>query len=354
MRALVVSPSLLLVAYTVVSAGPPVVAKPDAYPTLVNPQCSHCRDEAARRADLTPADPVLCWTRGYSDGGAIPIRFFLASHRVISDSYGVFVYDPDAGYARGFAPSYEFRFHGWRNGVMVMRHADGTLFSCLSGVAFDGPRKGTRLTPIPTLMTTWGKWLEGYPQAVAYHMFDKYTPVELPRTENPEAVKSRGTPDLRLRPDELVLGVRVGNASTAYPLAAIKTFGAYSDRIGGTSVCVFHADVPFEAFTAFKPVARQPRKFNGPKPDEHGVSPPDAGRPLPEGNEVPPLNLAGFKVDSNLFIVDEDEGNKWDPAGRCVAGRRKGWVLDPVDAVVCKWFAWAGEHPETAIYRGKE
>ena len=58
------------------SAQPPVVAKPDAFPTLVNPMCSHCRDEAKRRAgELKADDRVLCWIRGYSDGGAIPIRF---------------------------------------------------------------------------------------------------------------------------------------------------------------------------------------------------------------------------------------------------------------------------------------
>src|SRR6516162_6640735 len=114
--------------------GPPLVAKPDTFKTLVNPACSHCRDEAKRRAgELRDDDRVLCWTRGYSDGGAIPIRFFLSPYRVVSDTYGVFVYDPDAGYARGYAPSYNFRFHGWRNGVMVMKHKDGTLFSCLTG-----------------------------------------------------------------------------------------------------------------------------------------------------------------------------------------------------------------------------
>ena len=31
---------------------------------------------------------------------------------------------------------------------MVMRHKDGTLYSCLTGVAFDGPRKGDRLHPV--------------------------------------------------------------------------------------------------------------------------------------------------------------------------------------------------------------
>ena len=77
-------------------ADPVLVEKPDAFQTLVNPNCSHCADEAKRRAnELRPDDPVLCWTRGYSDGGAIPVRFFLNPYRVISDSYGVFVYDPD-------------------------------------------------------------------------------------------------------------------------------------------------------------------------------------------------------------------------------------------------------------------
>src|SRR5262245_29660768 len=153
---------------------PAVVAKPDAFQTLVNPACSHCLDEAKRRTpDLKADDRVLSWTRGYSDGGAIPLRFFLNPYRVISDSYGVFVYDPDAGYVRGFAPSYEFRFHGWRNGVMVMMHNDGTIYSCLSGLAFEGPRKGTRLKPVPAVVSDWGWWLDKYPNAVAYHMFDR-------------------------------------------------------------------------------------------------------------------------------------------------------------------------------------
>src|SRR5205085_12462674 len=91
-----------LVAVPALADEPKLTPKPDAFPTLVNPNCSHCVDEAKRRAkELRDDDPVLMWTRGYSEGGAIPIRFFLSKHRVISDSYGVFVYDPDAGFARG-------------------------------------------------------------------------------------------------------------------------------------------------------------------------------------------------------------------------------------------------------------
>src|SRR5262245_25372601 len=188
---------LFLTTNTIWAAGPGqepgLVARPDAFKTLVNPACSHCIDEAGRRqGELRADDRVLAWIRGYSDGGAIPYRFFLNPYRVISDSYGVFVHDPDAGFARGFAPSFDFRFHGWRNGVMVMKHKDGTLYSCLSGLAFDGPKKGTRLEPVPTLACDWGFWLTRYPGGVAYKMFEKYRPVELSPELNEDSDKSRG------------------------------------------------------------------------------------------------------------------------------------------------------------------
>ncbi|MGH7169329.1 MAG: hypothetical protein ACRELG_03520, partial [Gemmataceae bacterium] len=192
-RLLLLVPMLTAVASSAAEPpSPPFIVKPDAFSTLVNPKCSHCRDEAKRRAgQLKDDDRVLCWIRGYSDGGAIPLRFFLTPYRVISDTYGVFVYDADAGFVRGFAPSVDFRFHGWRNGVMVMRHKDGTLYSCLTGLAFDGPNKGKRLPPVPTLVSNWGFWLKRDPGAVAYHMFDKYQPRELPDKINEDSRKSR-------------------------------------------------------------------------------------------------------------------------------------------------------------------
>ena len=76
---------LLLAGFATAEEPKPIlIAKPEAFATLVNPNCSHCVDEAKRRKDeLKPSDPVLCWTRGYSGGGAIPIRFFLNTYRVI-------------------------------------------------------------------------------------------------------------------------------------------------------------------------------------------------------------------------------------------------------------------------------
>jgi len=358
MRPLVLIASALLLVAGVCPAddppaGPPVVAKPEAFKTLVNPACSHCRDEAKRRVvELKPEDRVLSWTRGYSDGGAIPYRFFLNPYRVISDSYGVFVYDPDAGFSRGFAPSYEFRFHGWRNGVMVMKHKDGTLYSCLSGVAFAGPKKGTRLKPVPTVVSDWGWWLEKYPNAVAYHMFDKYQPVELPTKDDPDSVKSRGRPDPRLNASEEVLGVWTGKTARAYPIAAVEKSGIVADDIDGEPLVTLW-EPKTKTASAYRPLASQPRKYKAPEPDASGASKLDEGIPTPEGTPVVPARKVTLSLgtkDAAGRFQDAETKSLWDVAGRCVAGELKGYTLEWLDSVQVRWFAWAAEYPDSSLF----
>jgi Protein of unknown function (DUF3179) len=321
-----------------------LIARPGAFPTLINPNCSHCRDEAKRRAnELRADDRVLCWIRGYSDGGAIPFRFFLNTYPVISDSYGVFVYDHDAGYARGYAPSYNFRFHGWRNGVMVMKHKDGTLYSCLSGRAFDGPKKGSRLTPIPTLVSDWGVWLKSYPQAVAYHMFDKYKPVELPAKPNEDASKSRGRLDARLPEDTPVLGVVIGEEKRAYPLTALEKNPIIHDTLDGQPVVVlWHG--PTRTAAAYSPEAIPPKKYPAPRPNADGES----TMPEQPKNALHSVNLAHDAAGARF--IDKETGSRWDIAGRSLDGKMKGWTLKWLDSVQVKWSAWSAEYPETSIY----
>jgi hypothetical protein len=208
-----------------------LIAKPKAFETLVHPNCSHCQVEAKRRKqDFRADDRVLCWiqvqTDGYINDGAVPLRFFLSAYRILDDGWGLFVHDPDAGFARGFAPGGgPFRFHGWRKGVMVMKSQDGTLYSGLTGIAFAGPKKGTRLQPEPTLVSDWGFWQKRYPQAVAFTMYDKYKPVDLPTEVNEDSRKSRTSPDKRLPADTVVLGVWDGKHARAYPLDALEKAG---------------------------------------------------------------------------------------------------------------------------------
>jgi hypothetical protein len=309
-----------------------VVSKPDALKTLVNPDCSHCKDEAKRRAsDLRDEDRVLCWIRGKYDGGAIPLRFYLSPYRVISDTYGVFVYDADAGFVRGFEPSLDFKFYGWQRGVMLIRHKDGTVYSALSGQGVEGPNKGKRLKIIPTLESNWGYWIKAYPDTVAYKMYPKYQAVDLPTALNEDSVKSRASTNARLGAEEKVLGIRVGDKTRAYPLSAFeRDGGVMMGELGGQKLVVFW----------FAPTRTAAAYLAEPPKDDNAKT----------GSAL------AFRVDASHPLapfVDEATGSHWDVAGRAVEGMLKGKALTWLDSLQVKWFAWAAEYPETELYAGQ-
>ena len=139
-----------------------LLPKPGLYKSLTEPPCSYCSTEN-RKAFIQPGDRVLAWVRGAHNGGAISIRHFLSAPRVINDTYGLFFYDPDGGYVSAFVKDYGYEFYGWRGGVMVIKGRDGTLWSALTGLAFEGPQKGNRLHRLPSMVTDWGYWLMLHP-----------------------------------------------------------------------------------------------------------------------------------------------------------------------------------------------
>lgn len=310
---------------------PVLIARPDAFKTLVNPPCSYCVNEAKRRAgELKLNDPVLAWTRSAHEGGAIPYRFFLEPYRVISDSYGVFVYDPDAGFARGFTRSLDFTFHGWRNGIMVMKHKDGTLYSTLSGRAFAGPRKGDQLRAIPTITTNWGYWNAVYPKSVAYRMFEKYKPIELSKNEHADSLRSRGPADKRLDKHTEVIGVSHGGKTKAYPISVLeKAGGLIRDSVGGQPITVLWY-APTRTAAVYSP------KIDGTKA---------------EGDKsARQVTLTLDKPTDGAPFVDRETKSRWGIEGRAHEGPLKGRTLRWVNSVQCRWFAWAAEYPDTELY----
>ena len=99
---------------------------------------------------------TACWRGSAANRRRrIAISRFFSPYRVISDTYGVWVYDADAGFVRGYEPSLDFSFHGWRHGVMVIQHKDAISLAA-DLLEVDGPRKGTALTPLATIETDWG------------------------------------------------------------------------------------------------------------------------------------------------------------------------------------------------------
>jgi len=300
------------------------VFRPEMFETLINPACSHCVDESRRKAgELRDHDRVLAWVRGKYDGGAIPLRWFLVPYRVISDTYGVFVYDADADFVRGYPASLDYRFHGWRNGVMVMRHNDGTLFDCLTGLAFDGPRKGEHLTPIPTIETDWGPWLAANPGTVAYAMVSKFQPQEIPRGTLVESRNTRPQPDSRLGAEDRVFGLTLDGSSRAWPLKSLGDRPALQMASFGAKKVVILWDGRTRTAAAFAPET--------------------------EGSPSETVHLRMEPSDPRSPWMDAESGSRWSIAGRAVSGPRKGQTLRWLPGVIVKWYAWSAEYPRSSV-----
>src|SRR3989475_6227040 len=137
------------------SAQRKLIARPGLFQSLTEPPCSYCSTEN-RKGFVGENERVLAWIRGAHNGGALLLRHFIAAPRVINDTYGLFFYDPDGGYASAFRKDYGYEFYGWRGGVMAVKSKDGTLWSALTRIAVEGAQKGQRLRSIPRPMSGRG------------------------------------------------------------------------------------------------------------------------------------------------------------------------------------------------------
>jgi len=317
--------SLITILYCVADDAPragKLIARPGLYESLTEPPCSYCSTEN-RKGFITPNERVLAWVRGQHNGGAIPLRQFIAAPRVINDTYGLFFYDPDGGYVSAFNKDYGYEFYGWRRGVMVVRGKDGTLWSGLTGSAFDGPRKGQRLERLPSMVTDWSYWLMLHPESTAYNLFDgkKYRLAELPTELSAEAKESMGAINPRLDASANVLGVEIGDRTKAYPLDAAGERACFMDDITDQSIAVFWYKPTRSAIAYHTTVNDRKLRFCA--------------------DDVSP-ETAPFK--------DQETGTRWTLAGRAVDGPLKGQELQWVRSIQCRWYAWAAEYPATEVY----
>jgi hypothetical protein len=306
-----------------------LIALPDLLLPLTEPPCSYCSTQHRKRL-VDDSDLVLAWIRGAHNGGAIPVRHFLAGPRVINDTYGLFFYDPDGGYVAAYKKDYGYKFYGWRSGVMVVQGRDGTLWSALSGLAFDGPQKGKRLERIPSLTTQWGHWMMLHPESTAYDLFDgqKYKVTPLPDAKSSDSLASRGPVDSRLPAESQVLGLEAGGKSIAFPLddktdrdCFTATLNA-TDSVDAQGVAVFWYG-PTRSAVAFRSVVD--------------------GRSLTFYADKISPETAPFK--------DRETGTRWTLAGRGVDGPLRGQELTWAPSIQCRWFAWSAESPRTEVWK---
>lgn len=298
-----------------------LLAKPDLFDPLTEPACSYCINQH-RKGFVNDSEPVIAWIRGAHNGGAIPIRHFLAAPRVINDTYGLFFYDPDGGYVVAYKKDYGYRFHGWRGGVMVAQGRDGTLWSALTGRAFSGPQAGKKLERVPNVATTWGHWMMLHPESTAYDLYDgkKYPQAELPDTISDDGLARIGPTDKRLPATDFVIGLESDSDPLAISLKDLGDRACLRVTVDQRNIAVFWYGFTHSAVAFAAELDGSPLTFYA-----DAISP----------------ETAPFK--------DRETGTRWTLAGRGVDGPHRGRELTWIPSVQCRWFAWSHEFPQTRL-----
>jgi len=197
------------------------------------------------------------------------------------------------------------------------------LWSALTGIAFDGPKKGQRLERIPSMVTNWEHWMMLHPESTAYNLFDgeTYRATPLPTSMSDEAKRSMGEVDPRLKPLANVLGVEFGTVNKAYALDELPARACLLDTVGDREVAVLWYG-PTQTAVAFD---RQ------------------------VGDQSLTLYADDVSPESAPF-KDKETGTRWTLAGRAVDGPLQGKELTWVNSIQCRWYAWSAEYTETQLH----
>lgn len=214
------------------------------------------------------------------------------------------------------------------NSNLMMRDPEtGSLWPQMTRGAVCGPRRGTKLSTLPSLEVRWETWKElhpntrvvssrtGYDRNYSRYPYGRYEDSDAPLFFDVDEIDRR-------RPiKERVLGIPAGRGGVAYPFGELSVEGRETvvvrDTAAGEPVAVLWHE------RAYAAAAYHPRA---------------GGRHL---------TLRG----EGTHFVDEETGSRWSLDGVAMDGPMEGERLQPVtDAYVSFWFAWAVFQPDTRLW----
>jgi hypothetical protein len=204
----------------------------------------------------------------------------------------------------------------------------GSRWQQSTGEAISGPLKGSFLELYPFVRTTWKEWRRRFPDTVVLKPlpgYDERMPnmrklQKANRLSNEgEAPKTAFGHDDRLRPKEVVAGLRIGTETQAYPFSQLRIARVVNDRVGGVPILVVHQPSS-DTTTAFD--ARAKGKV---------------------------LRFQAADADASS-LADLETHSSWNAYGLCLEGPLKGAQLKPLMLMPEFWFAWSEFHPQTKVF----
>ena len=207
--------------------------------------------------------------------------------------------------------------------VMYDRETE-SRWSQFLGSGVDGPKQGSELAFVPSVMVTWGAWKAEHPDTLfldtgssrrSYDSYEDYY-------ADPDAIGAYGeaNSDRRFDRKDIVLGVAVADYARAYAFGDLYRNKVINDALGETSVVVVF--------------------------DEH------SGLATVFDRTVAGRTLTLRQGDEPLHMTDEETSSVWNKLdGAAISGPLKGERLTMIPSFQLFWFAWSDFYPNTTVYR---
>lgn len=208
----------------------------------------------------------------------------------------------------------------WRNSLVMQDKETGTIWSHITGEAFDGPVRGEILETIPSVQTTWGQWFREHPDT---KVLKKEAEVTGPRYEkyfrDHERTGMFRVEWLRERlpGKSMVYGITRGPFALAVNEDKLVSDPLLNVRVGRDSLVVHLGD-------------------------DGGV------RAFVSRADT--LEFRFILSTEGNVIHDAETNSAWDlREGISTAGRLQGTRLTEVKVLPAFWFAWSSFYPRTEV-----
>jgi len=211
----------------------------------------------------------------------------------------------------------------YRDGLVMYDRQTDTLWTQVDGRAVRGALLGRPLDLVPAVHATWKEWLALYPGSQVLRKRGEFRSsyADYNRDGRRLGITGRRNLDARLPGKERILGIRVGNAATAFPLKAVREARLVEAEVGGLPVLLVAA-------APTQPVLAYERRV---------------------GSRVLTFRLAGDA--GRPALRDAETDSTWEiPTGTAVAGPLAGTRLPRATAYPAFWFGWRGYFPATRVW----
>ena len=210
----------------------------------------------------------------------------------------------------------------YESDAVMYDHQTGSYWFQVIGEAIVGPLTGKRLTPLPSVTTTWAQWKELYPDTkilsqnlgLTDPLFYRRDPFkgydESVNRERFVFPVSEEKLDDRLRAGDRVFAVQVGESHKAY-LLTDRPDGVINDEVGDERIVVIVRTKGPTGSAYLSALDGQTLTFT-----------------LSQG-----------------VVQDSESGSRWDDAGRAISGPLVGAQLTPVASRASFWFSLVGSLP---------